>query len=63
MDATLAMRPREAAKALGISTRTLWTWTQAGTIPHVKLGRAVLYPRTTLEKFLAERTKGANHEV
>ena len=55
---TLALRPRDAAKALGVSTRTLWTWTQAGTIPHVKQGRAVLYPRASLEKWLAERVKG-----
>jgi excisionase family DNA binding protein len=51
----LALRPREAAKLLGISSRTLWKWTQEKTIPSVKIGRAVLYPINALEAWLAER--------
>ena len=31
----LAMRPREAARALGVCERTLWAWTQRGDVPHV----------------------------
>jgi len=38
----LAMRPREAAKALGISERLLWEWTGRGVVPHVRLGKAIL---------------------
>jgi len=59
---TLAMRPREAAKALGISTRTLWTWTKAGIVPHIKQGRAVLYPRASLERWLRDRAGGQADE-
>jgi len=55
---SLALRPREAARALGVSERTLWSWTQAGTIPHLKRGRAVLYPVAALEQWLAEETAG-----
>jgi len=51
----LALRPREAAKALGISERTLWTLTRAGEIPHVRLGRAVLYSIDALRAWLAAR--------
>lgn len=54
----LALRPRDAARMLGISTRTLWSWTDQGIIPSAKVGRAVLYSVTALEQWLAERTKG-----
>ena len=40
----LSMRPREAAKALGISERLLWEWTDRGVVPHIRLGKAILYP-------------------
>lgn len=54
----LALRPREAAAALGISPRKLWSLTACGAIPHVKLGRVLLYPRAALERWLAERVEG-----
>jgi len=56
----LALRPREAAQALGISERHLWTWTNQGRIPHVRIGRSVIYPRDVLDRWLAEQAaKGA----
>lgn len=56
----LSFRPREAAKALGISPRTLWGLTAPrGPIPCARVGlgkrRAVLYPRAALETWLAEQ--------
>jgi excisionase family DNA binding protein len=48
----LSLRPRKAAKALSISERTLWTLTKAGRVPHVRVGRAVLYPVDALRAFL-----------
>jgi excisionase family DNA binding protein len=53
----LALRPREAAAALGISERTLWTLTDQGRIPHVRLGRCVAYPVDALRKWLADQTQ------
>lgn len=50
--ALLALRPREAARALSMSEKTLWTLTQEGDIPHVKIGRMVLYPVRALEEWL-----------
>ena len=52
----LALRPKEAAKALGIGVRKLWSMTNQGQIPHVKLGRAILYPVARLEKWLADQS-------
>ena len=54
----LALRPPEAAKALGISDRFLWEKTNCGEIPHVRLGKAIRYPVGVLEKWLADQAKG-----
>jgi excisionase family DNA binding protein len=53
----LAMRPREAAKALGISERLLWEWTDRGVVPHVRLGKAILYPVDSLQEWLRQQAK------
>lgn len=55
----LALRPREAAQALGVSQRTLWSWTNEGTIPHVRRGGLVLYPVDVLRQWLANHAKPA----
>ena len=54
---SIALRPRDAATALGISARTLWGLTAPrGPIPCVRLGvgkrRAVLYPKSGLLAWL-----------
>ena len=36
----LALRPKQACQALGIGQRLLWSLTNRGVIPHVKLGKA-----------------------
>jgi len=52
----LALRPREAAAALGIGQRKLWQLTQPrGPIPCVKLGASVLYPCGLLQAWLVEQ--------
>jgi len=55
----LALRPREAAIALGISERALWKLTAEGVIPVVKIGRSKLYPVAGLRQWLAERAEAA----
>ncbi len=51
----LALRPREAARELGICGRTLWTWTKEGRIPHVRMGKTILYPVSELQAWLAQQ--------
>jgi len=64
----LALRPREAAKALSVSERTLWDWTQRGEIPHVRRGKTIMYPVSSLTLWLETQVttqapaKGVNHE-
>jgi excisionase family DNA binding protein len=56
----LAVNRQEAAALLGISERLLWTWTQAGNIPHLRIGTRVLYPVEQLRIWL---NKQANSTV
>lgn len=51
----LALRPKDAARALGIGTRLLWTLTNQNLIPHTRLGRTIIYPVQQLEKWLSDR--------
>ncbi len=50
----LALRPAEAARALGISPRMLWSLTNRRLIPCVRIGRRVLYAVPALEAWLAK---------
>ncbi len=56
----LALRPRDAAKSLGIGQRKLWELSQPrGPIPCVRVGTCVLYPYHLLQQWLADQaTKG-----
>ena len=58
----LALSPRAAAKALGISERLLWSKTNCGEIPHVRIGKRVLYPVGSLKEWLADKVKTGSHE-
>ena len=56
----LTLTVREAAEALSISERLLWSMTAPrGPIPCFKLGRRVLYPVASLEEFIANQKGGA----
>ena len=54
----LSLRPTKAAKALDISERLLWSKTNAGEIPCVRIGSAVLYPVDLLREYLNRQAKG-----
>lgn len=61
---SLALRPREAAKALGISARTLWGLTAPrGPIPCLRVGhgkrQTVLYPVADLQTWLTREAEAA----
>jgi hypothetical protein len=52
----LALRLREAAKAIGVSERTLWGLRD---VPRVRLGSAVLYPIKELTEWLTKHVESA----
>lgn len=55
----LALRTRDAAKALGVSERTLFSWTNDPDcdIPVIRRGGAVLYPVADLAAWLSNEAK------
>jgi predicted site-specific integrase-resolvase len=63
MQSPLALRPREAAKALGISPRLLWQLTKDGVVPCVRVGsgkrKTVLYAVAHLQAWLSRQTAPA----
>ena len=67
--APLALRPRVAAKALGISPRALWQLSHDGLIPCVRVGtgkrKTVLYSVAELQAWLsraADEGKGVDDD-
>ena len=59
----LAYSVREAAAAIGISSRTLHDFIKDGSLPHFRLGTRVLIPIDALRNFIEQRTQkgGENH--
>jgi excisionase family DNA binding protein len=53
----VALRPREAAKALGVCERTLWGWTDRGLVPSVRIGKVILYPVDALQEWLKKQAQ------
>jgi hypothetical protein len=55
--APLLLSPREAAHALRLSERALWSLTAPrGPIPILKIGRSVRYPIDGLKQYVNEHT-------
>jgi excisionase family DNA binding protein len=48
----LLVTAKEAAKMLSISARSLWTMTNMGTIPSIRIGRSVRYSVEDLLAFI-----------
>lgn len=48
----LLWTPKEAAAALGISPRLLWSKTKIGEIPCLRIGKAVRYSPAALQKWI-----------
>lgn len=60
----LLLRPPEAAKALAVSERTLWSLAQRGEIPRVRIGRAVCYSVDALRAYISRREQeGGGHDT
>ena len=53
----LLVTARQAAKLLSISERTLWSLTNEGELPAVKIGKSVRYSVKVLETWIADQSK------
>lgn len=49
----------EVAERLQISPRKLWSLTNAGHIPHVRIGKSVRYDARDLDAWLEAKKQGA----
>ena len=61
LESRLALRPREAAKALGLSERALRALLPS--LPHFRAGGAVLIPLEPLRRWLEERAKAEREHL
>jgi excisionase family DNA binding protein len=61
-ESRLALRLNEAAKAIGVSARTLWEMARAGQVPHVRIPRGgkdlLLFPVAELQVWLRSEARG-----
>ena len=55
----LLLSAREAAKALFVCEKTLWTLTKKGEIPVVRIGRAVRYSVDDLREWIQKHKTSA----
>lgn len=55
----LALRPLQAAEALGVSVKTLERLTKAGELDSVSIGRCRVYEIETLKAYLQSRRESA----
>lgn len=60
----LALRPAQAAEALGICERTLYEWVRDPDLrlPHIRQGRMILFPVDRLRAWLADRAEQSTDE-
>ena len=54
----LLLRPTDAAKALAISPRKLWSLTASGEIPCIRIGRSVRYDCADLRTWVNQHKGG-----
>ena len=52
----LALRPRDAALALGVSERLLLEWRKNHGLPYVRLGETVLHPVAEVREWLRAKS-------
>ena len=57
----LMLTPKQAAAALGVSQRKLWSMTfevsDDEALPHIKAGRLVRYPVADLQRWISKQTR------
>ena len=54
----LLLTPKQASDALQISPRKLWSLTNSGQIPHVRIGRSIRYRPEDLQDFVDRQVQG-----
>lgn len=55
LNSRIALRPKEAAEALGVSDRTLRIWMRDEELPFMRIDRGILIPVADLKEWIHER--------
>ena len=58
----LLLTATQAAEALVISPRKLWSMTQSGQVPHIRLGRCLRYPAADLRLWIDAQKEGGDSQ-
>jgi excisionase family DNA binding protein len=56
----LLLSLKQAAQALSLSERTVWTMVQTGDLPHLRVGRRLLFSRAALEAWIEKQQSGGS---
>ncbi len=59
----MLLTPREAARALSVCEKTLFTLSKRGEIPAVRIGRSVRYDPTDLARWIDSRKTARANQV
>ncbi|MDZ4848507.1 MAG: helix-turn-helix domain-containing protein [Pirellulaceae bacterium] len=54
---------RQAAEVLSISTRTIWTLSNSGHLPVIRIGGAVRYSLVDLREYIDRQRDSGKHKV
>lgn len=54
----LAVRLRQVTRLLNVSERTVRLWVKEGRIPHMRVGRTLLFPVAELQRWLTTQAVG-----
>ena len=57
----LLLRGREVTQVLGVSRALAYRWMADGTLPVVRVSRAVRVPQEALRRWIEQQTKGGNN--
>ena len=52
-----AMRADEVLRLIPIGRNTLYEWVRQNIIPHIRVGRVILFPREAIREWLKNRCK------
>ena len=62
MTPRLSMPLAEAAESLGVTVNVLRDWVQRGRVPHMRVGKRVMFSVKSLEQWLREQEIPATDE-
>lgn len=57
-DGRLLWSLKQAAQALSLSERTVWSMVNVGSLPHLRIGRRLLFSRAAIQLWIDQQQQG-----